>query len=303
MLHRERTSLISIFSLTLLVAVALTCTANAQSKCDAGKLKEHGKKISCLSKLDSKAAKKNQAVDAAKEQKCFDKFTEKCAKAEGQGDCTSAVKDCAALMTEAEVCRAEALLPLSPCAMAATDVRMLWSTCAVPDCFVSGPDIFLATPTVGPVVQEPHLVTDADGFGGSWPTSVSDQITNHYSVSEAATGYVMSRTAFWAPEGTGGSFIGQGSTGAVVPVLDEAWYISMYWSDPPAGGTRMIVRNPANGRAVVASAGYETGPIANGSIAGVTEEVHDYLGSAHQSDLEIGFAVDQALPLGPLTCP
>ena len=41
-------------------------TVFAQSKCDAGKLKEYGKKVSCLAKLDSKSAKKAQPVDAAK---------------------------------------------------------------------------------------------------------------------------------------------------------------------------------------------------------------------------------------------
>ena len=65
----------------------------------------------------------------------------------------------------------------------------------------------------------------------------------------------------------------------------------------------MIVRNPANGRAVVASAGWETGPGSNQRVAGVAEEVHDWLQSNHLDDLEIGFALDQSLPLGPIACP
>jgi hypothetical protein len=40
-------------------------TAGAQSKCDAGKLKEYGKKVFCLAKLDAKAAKKGIIVDSA----------------------------------------------------------------------------------------------------------------------------------------------------------------------------------------------------------------------------------------------
>ena len=64
----------------------------------------------------------------------------------------------------------------------------------------------------------------------------------------------------------------------------------------------MIVRNPANGRAVVAAAGWETGPGAITSIAGVTEEIHDHLGTNHLSTLEIGFALDEQLPLGPIDC-
>lgn len=80
----------------------------AQSKCDAGKLKEYGKKVFCLAKVDSKAAKKGEPIDTARQQKCIDKFTLKCGKAEERGDCTLAVKSCAALADEAEVCRGAA---------------------------------------------------------------------------------------------------------------------------------------------------------------------------------------------------
>ena len=65
----------------------------------------------------------------------------------------------------------------------------------------------------------------------------------------------------------------------------------------------MIVTNPANGRAVVAAAGYETGPGSNTAIGGVSEEIHDYLGTEHRDALQLGFAVDQDLPLGPIDCP
>ena len=112
----------------------------------------------------------------------------------------------------------------------------------------------------------------------------------------------MPRDQPWAPSGEGGSRYGQGSTGRPVPVLDEAWYITMYWRHRPDGGTRMIVSNPANGRAVVAAAGWETGPGANTAIAGVSEEIHHYLGTGHRDVLEVGFAVDQELRLGPLEC-
>ena len=65
----------------------------------------------------------------------------------------------------------------------------------------------------------------------------------------------------------------------------------------------MIVRNPENGRAVVAAGGYETGPGSNSAIAGVAEEIHIALGTTHLDDLEIAFAADQDLPLGPIDCP
>src|SRR6185437_9030933 len=147
------------------------------------------------------------------------------------------------------------------------------------DCDTSSGEVVLHTPTSGPVVEEAHLATDADGFGDGWPTSFTDGIDNHYAVSQAASGYSVTRDQPWAPAGEGGSQFGQGATSGKVPVLDEAWYINMYWRDRPAGGTRMIVQ--ANGKAVVVSAGWETGPGSNAAIAGVTEEVHHWLGTGH----------------------
>ena len=53
----------------------------------------------------------------------------------------------------------------------------------------------------------------------------------------------------------------------------------------------------------VAAAGYETGPGANTAIGGVSEEIHDYLGTDHRDALELGFAEDQTLAFGPIDCP
>ena len=98
-------------ALKVLAGFVTTCvvlqgaTVFAQSKCDAGKLKEYGKKIFCEAKIDSKAAKKGEVADSAKEQKCVDKFVVKCAKAESQGDCTTAIENCADLLTETDTCR------------------------------------------------------------------------------------------------------------------------------------------------------------------------------------------------------
>jgi hypothetical protein len=199
--------------------------------------------------------------------------------------------------------------PTGACATIDVDLQMFWNDCApsVPDCFEApGPDgdpaRFLRTPTVGPVVKEAHLVTVDESFPNDWPTSFTDQIERHYQISEAATGRSLARDQPWAPAGEGGSEFGQGSTGAPLPVLDEAWYLNMYWRQRPERGTRMIVRNPANGLTVVASAGYETGPGSNTAIGGVVEEIHLYLGTEHRDELEIGFAADQTLPLGPIDC-
>lgn len=194
------------------------------------------------------------------------------------------------------------------CATEARELQMVWSSCSaeVPDCY-EGPDTggttrrWLHTPTQGTVALEAHLVTDDDGFGASWPTSFTDGIDHHYAISQAATGFVMARNQPWAPAGEGGSMFGQGSA-ARPPLLDEAWYVNMYWRQKPTPGTRMIIRNPANGRAVVASAGWETGPGSNARIGGAVEEIHHHLGTQHGDVMEFGFAADQQLPLGPIIC-
>jgi hypothetical protein len=180
---------------------------------------------------------------------------------------------------------------------------MFWTSCDPEiDCYEDDGKRWLRLPSEGPVSQQGHLVTTADGFGADWPVSSYDQIANHYSTSESSSGFAASRQESWTPSGEGGSEFGQGITGAKVPVLDEAWYITMFWTDRPAIGTRMIVTNLVNGKTVVASAGLDTAPMQNSAIAGVAEEVHIYLGTSHRSDLQIGFAINQELPVGPIDC-
>ncbi|MEZ4436073.1 MAG: hypothetical protein R3F65_27060 [bacterium] len=105
-----------------------------------------------------------------------------------------------------------------------------------------------------------------------------------------------------APAGEGGSQWGQSAHARPLPVLDEAWYVNQYWRQRPPPGTRIIVYNPDNGRAVVAAGGYETGPGQNTAIAGASEETHHHLGTTHRDPLLVGFAADQQLPLGPIDC-
>lgn len=201
------------------------------------------------------------------------------------------------------------LLPLDvgPCATEDVAIRMVWSACAAapnaPDCSDDGTTRRLATPSLGPVVREAHLVTEGEDFAGDgWPTAARDQIERHYALSEAATGFAMARAEPWAPEGEGGSHWGGGATGRKVPVGDEAWYVNMYWRDRPATGRRVLVVEPWSGRAVVAAGGWETGPGSNTAIGGACEEIHQSLGTSHRDDLVMGFTVDEALPLGPITC-
>ncbi len=161
----------------------------------------------------------------------------------------------------------------------------------------------LAMPATGPIVLEAHLVTVDDGYGTTasdpWPESITESIDDHYRNSREQTNFVMARDQPWAPQE--GCEYGQGASGSKLPAEDEGWYVNMYWADRPEGGTRMILHG-ADGRAVVVAAGYETGPGNLDWVGGTTEEVHHYLGTGHGSELTLGFALDQSLPLGPIDC-
>jgi hypothetical protein len=161
----------------------------------------------------------------------------------------------------------------------------------------------LQMPATGPVVKEAHLVTQDEA--APFPSSSTEELAEHYALSQNATGLVMHRAELWAPL-EGGDFYGAGiGDPADLPALDEGWYVNMYWTAAarPPKGTRMILRLPDDPtRAVVVAAGYETGPSDLSRIGGTTEETHYYLGTDHDATLELGIAADQTLPLGPRRC-
>ncbi|MDF1563886.1 MAG: hypothetical protein P1V51_12630 [Deltaproteobacteria bacterium] len=160
----------------------------------------------------------------------------------------------------------------------------------------------LAMPATGPIVREAHLVTAEEPE--PYPSAAREFIERHYALSQETTGLVMHRLESWAPL-EGGSFYGAGiGSPTLLPVLEEGWYVNMYWqvSDRPARGTRMILRLPGTDRAVVVAAGHETGPGNLAHIGGTPEETHFYLGTSHLDVLTLGIAVDQSLPFGPRRC-
>lgn len=161
----------------------------------------------------------------------------------------------------------------------------------------------LAMPATGPVVIEAHLVTQEEP--PPYPSTATEELAAHYALSQQRTGLVMYREQVWAPL-EGGSFYGAGiGDPADFPVVDEGWYVNMYWTPAarPARGSRMILRLPEDpSRAVVVAAGYETGPGNLAHVAGTPEETHFYLGTGHLSEMTIGIAQDQTLPLGPRRC-
>ena len=161
----------------------------------------------------------------------------------------------------------------------------------------------LAMPATGPVVKEAHLVTQAEP--APFPATATDELDAHYALSQQATKLVMQRTEVWAPL-EGGDFYGAGiGDPSKFPLTHEGWYVNMYWTPAarPPKGTKMILRNAEDpSRAVVVAAGYETGPGDLTRIGGTTEEVHYYLGTAHNSEMTLGIASEQSLPFGPMKC-
>lgn len=161
----------------------------------------------------------------------------------------------------------------------------------------------LQMPATGPVVLEAHLVTQEEPQ--PYPQADTDELAAHYALSQSRTGLVMHRTQVWAPKEGGGTFFGAGiGSPTLFPVVDEGWYLNMYWTSAarPARGTKMVLRLPSSDRAVVVAAGYETGPGDLSAIGGTPEESHFYLGTQHRSTIQLGIASDQTLPFGPRIC-
>ncbi len=160
-------------------------------------------------------------------------------------------------------------------------------------------------PQTGKIVKEAHMVTvhDQQVHGaGWWPSSSSEGLAEHKAYTASITGFTGSATEKWCPSGEGGCQYGQGATGKAVPDAAEAWYICMYWKNKPTPGTRFLVMNPANGKAVVAAAGYETGPGDGTRLGGAVDEVHGYCGTSHLGTLMFAQLKDQSLAYGPIDC-
>jgi len=87
-----------------LLLLSYVAIAAGQSRCDATKLQQVGRRALCLTKVDARAAQRGEPVDAERVQKCHAKFADRCAEAEGMGDCTAGVKSCAELIADVGAC-------------------------------------------------------------------------------------------------------------------------------------------------------------------------------------------------------
>lgn len=161
--------------------------------------------------------------------------------------------------------------------------------------------IHLALPAKGPASVAPHLVTSAEP--APFPTMQGERLQEHFAISESAVAIVWNRTSPWA---SGGEFLGAGvGDPSELSPEHEAWRVSMRWTAAarPVKGRRMLIRRGDDPtRAVVLAAGYDTGPQDLTHVAAITEEAHLALGTAAEAEIEIGFAADGTLPLGPRRC-
>jgi len=79
----------------------------------------------------------------------------------------------------------------------------------------------------------------------------TEHLVEHGALSQSRTGFVLHRQQVWAPL-EGGTFYGAGiGSPTQFPVLDEGWYVNMYWTSAgrPPRGTKMILRAPTEARA------------------------------------------------------
>lgn len=172
-------------------------------------------------------------------------------------------------------------------------------------------------PATGRFVQEGHYVTTADSFpdGRLFANTVTENIDAHLvralavyqrfdSTMTLAQLYTNTYERRWTPAERG--LIGQGAVGDIqtqelTPDM-EPWLMNMMWAPGtrPARGTKFLLS--ANGRQVVVIAGYETGPSGQQFLGGVTCEVHRWLGTDADSEILIGYLVDQGVVVGPMEC-
>lgn len=105
--------------IAMAVAVAVTSSWAAGSKCDATISKAAGKKVSCECNVYAKAQLKGTSPDSTKLAKCSSKFLASCNKAQTKGGCVVQSGSCEAKGTQADA--ASTTLCLSSAAPAFTD--------------------------------------------------------------------------------------------------------------------------------------------------------------------------------------
>lgn len=157
-------------------------------------------------------------------------------------------------------------------------------------------------PIKSKIVREGHHKTKEENYSLS---NTKDHISDHYALTDAFVknylGSVKHATVWTPAEGGGG--IGDGCCGKP-SAAEEPWMVNLPMkANSLAPGTKILVKNPSNGKAVVAVAGYEIGPSNSKKwLIGGQEELMAYLGVSTNSTVEFGFPSSNDLTVGPITC-
>ena len=173
----------------------------------------------------------------------------------------------------------------------------------------------LPMPVVGRVGRESHLVTtyDQEQHGGSswWPSDAWDSKSLKIHKDHTIKMYGEEIISYGNHEGdnkwcgcNSKGQCGHASYGKALPPDAEAWDVNMNWKKEtkPAPGTRYLALNPKNGKAVVAAAGYETGPGRQVSMGGAVPEIHNYFGTSDGHAMLFGELKNQDFAYGPIDC-
>ena len=177
----------------------------------------------------------------------------------------------------------------------------------------------ITLPASGEIWGESHYVTTEDQFpnGRDWPRTQTERINSHLNRSlalyqqydpsatlDSLYGSLPQYQKVWTPEE--GGEIGQGSIGdgqlrLLTPEM-ELWLFTMYWtsSSKPDPGTKFLLSH--GGRSVVAVGGFETGPGDTSKLGGTTWEVHAWLGTGNNSQIQVSLLENQMVPIGPVQC-
>ena len=174
----------------------------------------------------------------------------------------------------------------------------------------------ITLPATGRFATEPHLAAREDAFGKEpFPKTVVEGIEPHLGRScaklqplgarpDCSDVYLSEELRAFMPGSDDGA-IGQGARGTHKPSADEEmWLIDMAFAPGhrARAGQRWLLS--ANGRSLVAIAGYEARPVLWKYLGGAQAELHWYLGTDEDSQVTVlGPLKDQSLAPGPIVCP
>lgn len=170
----------------------------------------------------------------------------------------------------------------------------------------------VSLPATGAFIVESHYATQGETFPknrGLFPSYSNEKIQEHLNASckllvsrgLGCPAYSKQWEKVWTPAENG--LVGQAARGDQRPTLwQELWQGNLYYKTMPKAGTKYLVTNKKNGKQIVASFGYEIGPMPKNGFGGLTVEAMWYLQAVNGNQLTIGELADQSADYGPVKC-